>query len=168
MEAKSVKEMEEDTTVLVEGNARINVIRGDAEVLGCPFKSAEVKQGRILPVYLKKDSLIEIEGKYIEVKGCTIPDSWVELVEGNFSRVFIFGEPDSGKSSLATFILNKSNKINLATDLDIGQANIAHPSAMGFGMVNEKILSLSEVKMQDGFFTGTISPSGNSSRCLMG
>ncbi|HID43463.1 MAG TPA: hypothetical protein EYP30_06790, partial [Archaeoglobaceae archaeon] len=32
----------------------------------------------------------------------------------------------------------------------------------------EKILSLSEVKMQDGFFTGTISPSGNSSRCLMG
>lgn len=168
MEAKTLKEVEEDTTVLVEGFARVNVVKGDAEVLGCPLKETEVIHGRILPVYANKDAIIEITGKYIEVKGCTIPDSWLELVNEDFNRIFIFGEPDSGKSSLATFILNKSEKINIAVDFDIGQANIAHPSAMGFGEVSDKIMSLSDVKMLDGFFTGTISPSGNTSRCLIG
>jgi len=168
MDTKSVIEVEEGTTVLVEGFARINLLEGDAEVLGCPLKEVEVKHGRILPVYIKKNAIIELTGNYIEVKGCTIPDSWLKLLEENFSRIFIIGEPDSGKSSLATFILNKSSRINIAADFDIGQANIAHPSAMGFGVVEQKIISLSDVKMQDGFFTGTISPSGNTSRCLMG
>jgi polynucleotide 5'-hydroxyl-kinase GRC3/NOL9 len=166
--SRTLKKVETDTTLLVEGYAEIKVIKGNAEVFGSLLRNVNVPEGRVLPVYFLSDSEIELSGKCMEVEGSTIPESWTELVEEDWRRIFIFGEPDSGKSSLATYLVNKKQNIKWVVDLDVGQASIAHPAAMGIGIAEEGILSLSDIKMFDGFFTGYISPANNVSRCIRG
>jgi len=163
--------VEKDTTLLVEGYAEVKV-KGNAEVFGCPIENLIVEHGKIVPVYFLDDSEVEISGNYIAVSGCTIPKSWIELVETiereGYERIFLFGETDSGKSSLATYLANKLSGRKWIVDLDIGQADVAHPCAMGFGLTEGGITSISQVEMIDGFFVGLISPTGKEARCLQG
>ncbi len=153
-----------DTTLIVRGSVR--VIEGKAYVFGCPV--VEVSRRSFFPLYIE-DGKVEVVGDYIPVKGSTIPESWVELSErlDEFSRIFLIGEVDSGKSSLAAWLLNSYAGEVCVIDADIGQADIAHPGAMGIG-VAESVPFLSEVEMLDGFFTGTISPMGRESKCIRG
>jgi polynucleotide 5'-hydroxyl-kinase GRC3/NOL9 len=163
--------VEKDTTLLVEGYAEVKV-KGNAEVFGCPIENLIVEHGKIVPVYFLDDSEVEISGNYIAVSGCTIPKSWIELVETiereGYEKIFLFGETDSGKSSLATYLANKLSGRKWIVDLDIGQADVAHPCAMGFGLTEGGITSISQVEMIDGFFVGLISPTGKEARCLQG
>ncbi len=163
--------VEKDTTLLIEGDARVRV-DGKAEVFGCRVESLRVERGRIVPLYVVEDSDVEVEGKYIAVKGSTIPKSWEELVkeieDKGYRRIVLFGETDSGKSSLATYLANRLKGGKWVVDLDIGQADIAHPCAMGFGYTDGGITSISQVKMIDGFFVGVVSPTGKEARCLQG
>ncbi len=163
--------VEGGTTLLVEGKAEVKV-RGKAEVFGCPIESVTVSEGKILPVYVVEDSEVEVEGNYIAVKGSTIPESWNRLVETiereGYTKIMLFGDTDSGKSSLATFLANKLSGGKWLVDLDIGQSDIAHPCAMGLGYTEGGITSISEVQMIDGYFVGTISPTGREARCLRG
>ncbi len=150
-----------DTTLIVRGKVR--VIEGYAEVFGCPV--VEVSRNGFFPLYLKEGK-VEVEGEFIPVKGSTIPESWVKLAEKDFKRIFLVGETDSGKSSLAVWLINSMEK-TWVIDADIGQADVAHPGAMGIG-VAERVPFLSCVKMLDGFFAGTISPMGRESKCIRG
>ncbi len=163
--------VEGGTTLLVEGRAEVRV-QGRAEVFGCPIESVTVSEGKILPIYVVEDSEVEIEGNYIAVKGSTIPESWNRLVEAiereEYAKIMLFGDTDSGKSSLATFLANKLSGRKWIIDLDIGQSDIAHPCAMGIGFTEGGIISISEVQMIDGYFVGTISPTGREARCLRG
>ncbi len=163
--------VEGGTTLLVEGKAEVKV-EGKAEVFGCPIESVTVSEGKILPIYILEDSEVEVEGNYIAVKGSTIPDSWNRLVETiereGYTKIMLFGDTDSGKSSLATFLANKLSGGKWLVDLDIGQSDIAHPCAMGIGYTEGGIISISEVQMLDGYFVGTISPTGREARCLRG
>ncbi len=163
--------VEGGTTLLVEGKAEVKV-QGKAEVFGCPVESVTVSEGKILPIYVVEDSEVEVEGNYIAVKGSTIPGSWSRLVETiereGYTKIMLFGDTDSGKSSLATFLANKLSGGKWLIDLDIGQSDIAHPCAMGLGYTEGGITSISEVQMIDGYFVGTISPTGREARCLRG
>jgi len=158
---------EANTTLLVEGEAEIEV-DGRAEVFGCPVKKLSVKQGRTIPIYLIDYSVVRIKGKYIPIKGSTIPKTWEKLVEDDYRRIFLFGETDSGKSSLATYLVNKMDGRKWIVDFDMGQADIAHPAAMGLGVTEGGVISISHVEMFDGFFVGSISPMGRETRCLKG
>ncbi len=163
--------VERDTTLLIEGKARVRV-EGNANVFGCRVEELTVPEGKILPLYIVEDSEVDVDGNYITVKGSTIPKSWYELVEyveeNDIERIVLFGDTDSGKSSLATFLANELKGGKWIVDLDIGQSDIAHPCAMGFGYTEGGITSISEVKMQDGCFVGIISPTGREARCLRG
>ncbi|ADB58162.1 Clp1/GlmU family protein [Archaeoglobus profundus] len=163
--------VEKDTTLLIEGYAEVNV-KGEAEVFGYRVKRLEVEKGKIIPLYILEDSEVEVTGNYIAVKGSTIPKSWDELVElieqEDYKKIVLFGETDSGKSSLATYLANKLKGGKWIVDLDIGQADVAHPCAMGFGYTEGGITSISQVEMEDGFFVGVVSPTGKESRCLQG
>ncbi len=163
--------VEGGTTLLVEGRAEVR-IRGKAEVFGCPVENIHVGEGKIIPLYIEEDSEVEIDGNYIAVKGTTIPESWNRLVETiereGYTRIMLFGDTDSGKSSLATFLANRLSGRKWIVDLDIGQSDIAHPCAMGVGLTEGGITSISEVQMIDGYFVGTISPTGREARCLRG
>ncbi len=163
--------VEGNTTLLVEGKAEVRV-QGEAEVFGCPIESLTVPEGRIVPVYVVRDSEVEVSGNYIAVRGSTIPKSWEELVERieseGYSKIFLFGDTDSGKSSLAAYLANKLSGRKWLVDLDIGQADIAHPCAMGMGVTDGGIVSISQVGMIDGYFVGTNTPTGREARCLRG
>lgn len=163
--------VEAGTTLLVEGKAEVR-IQGKAEVFGCPIENLTVSEGKILPIYILEDSDVDVEGSYIAVRGSTIPESWNKLVKKiekeEYSKIFLFGDTDSGKSSLATYLANKLEGRKWLVDLDIGQSDIAHPCAMGIGVTEGGIISISEVGMIDGFFVGTITPTGREARCLRG
>ncbi len=163
--------VEGNTTLLIEGEAKVSV-KGYAEVFGCRVEELFVERGKIVPLYVKEDSEVDVEGSYIAVKGSTIPRSWDELVERieseGLKRIVLFGDTDSGKSSLATYLVNRLNGGKWVVDLDIGQADIAHPCAMGFGFTEGGVTSISQIKMVDGFFVGSVSPTGRESRCLKG
>jgi polynucleotide 5'-hydroxyl-kinase GRC3/NOL9 len=155
------------TTLIVEGEAEIE-IDGTAEVFGHPLSKLSIKRGKILPVFLLEDSTVRIKGNFTPIKGSTIPESWRKLAEKDYERIFLFGESDSGKSSLATYLINRMDGRKWIIDLDIGQADVAHPAAMGLGLTDGGVTSISEVKMIDGFFVGSISPIGREARCLRG
>lgn len=105
---------------------------------------------------------------FVPVKGCTIPESWTRLEKVEADSFFIYGSSDSGKSSLATYLSNKLDSTKILVDLDIGQANIAHPAAMGIGITDGGIISISDVEMLDGAFIGAISPTGREAKCING
>jgi len=155
-----------NVTILFEGRAE--VVEGYAEVLGCPVKKLETR--KLTPLYLKGGA-VEVEGFYIKVNGSTIPDSWMEIVEeiesNEWRRIFLLGDTDTGKSSLAVWLINKLKGKKCVIDADIGQADVAHPGAMGMGTALQCPL-LSDMEVNDGFFVGTTSPMRNETRCLTG
>ncbi len=153
--------VEKGKTVLVRGKARIS---GEAEVLG--IRVDEISTSRYVPVFCAEDCEVEVSGDYIVVDGCTIPESWKKLAKKDWETLFIYGGVDRGKSTLAAYLANKTDGCYVL-DLDVGQSDIAHPGAMGYGFARG-ILSLAEVDMINGFFVGCISPTGRESRCLRG
>jgi len=163
--------VEGGTTLLIEGYAEVEV-QGYAEIFGCKISRTTVEKGRIVPLYILEDSEVDVSGRYITVRGSTIPKSWDELlkvIEGEgYRKIMLFGETDSGKSSLATYLANKLEGGKWIVDLDVGQADVAHPCAMGFGFTRGGVTSISQVDMIDGFFVGMLSPTGKEARCLQG
>lgn len=154
--------VEKGKTLIARGELRIE---GDAEVLGCNIKS--FRSDKYVPIYCKSDCDIHVDGDYIVVDRDTIPDSWKKLVKKDWETLFIYGGVDSGKSTLATYLANKIKDCYIL-DLDIGQSDIAHPTAMGYGYTKGNIVSLSEIEMINGFFVGVLSPTGREARCLRG
>jgi|Deesub1362B_J571_1020462.scaffolds.fasta_scaffold00053_122 polynucleotide 5'-hydroxyl-kinase GRC3/NOL9 len=154
-----------NSTLLVEGKANVE-IEGRAEVFGCSVERLRVPKGRIVPILILEKSLIRISGNYIRLNGSTIPESWEELAKSDFNSIFIFGDVDSGKSSLATFLVNRMDGSKDVFDFDIGQSDIAHPGAMGYAFTNNRVLHISQLQMHDGYFIGSISPAGRESLCL--
>lgn len=154
-----------NSTLLVEGEAEVE-IEGRAEVFGCPVERLRVPRGRVVPVLILENSLVRISGNCIRLSGSTIPESWERLAESDFDSIFIFGDVDSGKSSLATFLVNRMPGSKDVFDFDIGQSDIAHPGAMGYSFTTSRVLHISQLQMQDGYFIGSISPAGRESLCL--
>ncbi len=153
--------VERGKTVLVRGRAEI---RGYAEVVGTQID--EFTATNFVPIYCHEDCEIVVEGEFRIVDGCTIPESWKKLAKKDWETLFIFGSTDCGKSTLATYLANKCGGCYVL-DLDIGQADIAHPGAMGYGFVKDCV-SLSQAEMINGFFTGCISSTGREAKCLRG
>lgn len=148
-------------TVLVKGSASVN---GESEVLGARLKFFE--SDKFVPVYCVEECEIEVKGEFRVLDGYTIPESWEKLAKKDWETVFLYGGVDSGKSTLATYLANKVGGAYVL-DLDIGQADIANPGAMGYGFA-EDVVSLNRVSMINGFFVGSITPQGRETKCLRG
>lgn len=148
-------------TILAKGTVRIS---GDAEVLGAKIRT--FSSDKFVPIYCKENCEIDVEGDYRIIDGDTIPKSWKKLANEDWNTLFIFGTTDSGKSTLATYLANKVGGCYVL-DLDVGQSDITHPGAMGYGFV-KNCVSLSQSQMINGFFVGVISPMGKEAKCLRG
>lgn len=148
-------------TVLARG---VVSIKGECEVLGAKLNFFESE--KFVPVYCIEESEIEVNGEYRILNGSTIPESWEKLAKKDWKTIFLYGGVDSGKSTLAAYLANKVGGAYVL-DLDIGQADIANPGAMGYGFARD-VVSLSKVPMINGFFVGSITPQGRESKCLRG
>lgn len=148
-------------TLLAKGKVKLE---GDAEVVGSRISEFECE--KFVPIECYSDVEAKIEGEFAIVDFLTIPESWKKLAKKDWETVFLYGNVDSGKSTLATYLANKVGGAYVL-DLDIGQAEIAHPGAMAYGFAKD-VVTLSQVKMINGFFVGSTSPQGREVKCLRG
>lgn len=149
-------------TILAKGRVSIE---GNAEVIGSD-KIKSFESEKFVPIYCLENCKVDLDGEYRLLDGSTIPGTWKKLAEEDWETIFLYGNVDSGKSTLATYLANKVGGAYIL-DLDIGQAEIAHPGAMGYGFAKD-IVALSDVKMINGFFVGSTTPQGREVKCLRG
>ncbi|MEM2177125.1 MAG: Clp1/GlmU family protein [Archaeoglobaceae archaeon] len=153
--------VEKGKTILAKGEAKIN---GCAEVVGAEIKS--FNSDRFVPIFCKEDCEVDINGDFIILDCSTIPESWMKLAKMDWETLFLYGGVDSGKTTLAVYLANKVGGAYVL-DLDIGQADIVHAGAMGYGFA-KNVVSLSEVELINGFFVGSTTPQGREVKCLRG
>jgi polynucleotide 5'-hydroxyl-kinase GRC3/NOL9 len=167
-----VFKLEQGHTLLQKGPAWIRAKKGDAECLGAPIHSDDwtiVDEHRQEPIYARDDTLLEIKrgpgSSWTEVQQSTVPQAWNEVAQTLQQQrgvSVIIGEVDSGKSSLCTFLVNKSLENSLkvgVVDTDVGQADIGPPTTISSAVVQEPIIGLHEATAETSFFIGDTSPS---------
>jgi polynucleotide 5'-hydroxyl-kinase GRC3/NOL9 len=172
-------ELSSETALVVRGPALIHLLKGNATVLGAPIdnQTLVVRADRQLPIETPSRADLDIilgePGKVVEVKGSTIPDSWHScasaIIEMNQGSVLIMGAPDSGKSTLATFLANKSLQNGITprvVDGDIGQADIGPPTTVAGGVASRFISSLADLDPTSMVFVGHTSPSRVQSKLI--
>jgi len=153
--------VEKGKTVIAKGKVRIE---GKAVVCGASI--SEFFTEKFVPIYCLEDCEINVEGDYRVVEGCTIPESWKKLAKMDWEVLFLYGGVDVGKSTLATFLANKAGGCYIL-DLDVGQSELLHPGAMGYGFA-KNCVNLSQAEYINGYFVGVISPMGREARCIRG
>ncbi len=169
--------VEAGNTLMVEGEARVNVLSGSIEVFGHKVEKSSFSVGKFkaLPLYVLENAEIEIEeGKVWLVEGKTIPDEWVKAVEEikkleKSARVAVIGGIDVGKSGFITFLTNsllEEHEKVFIIDADVGQSDIGPPTTIGLGIAERKIVTLSEIPLYDAVFVGSTSPHGLFHRCV--
>ncbi|HEX2067429.1 MAG TPA: Clp1/GlmU family protein [Nitrososphaeraceae archaeon] len=158
---------------LVKGPATVT-LAGTAYVLGKDVSNSEVLvgAGKILPFEI--DSLCQININLDEGGESWLADQygagttmWQEIVNKilieKFRTILLIGDTDTGKSSLATFIVNLALKKNLkpaVIDADMGQGDLAPPTAIGGTIIENPITDLRNLDAQIYEFIGNTSPVG--------
>jgi polynucleotide 5'-hydroxyl-kinase GRC3/NOL9 len=158
---------------LVKGPATVT-LAGTAYVLGKDVSNSDVLvgAGKILPFEI--DSLCQISIKLDEGGESWLADEygagttmWQQIVNKilieKFRTILLIGDTDTGKSSLATFIVNLALKKNLkpaVIDADMGQGDLAPPTAIGGTIIENPITDLRNLDAQFYEFIGNTSPVG--------
>lgn len=137
------------------------------QVLGKDVANSEVSVGvgKILPFEISSDCKINIRGgeSWLASSSTAGTSIWREIIqkifyEKVFSRtILIVGDRDTGKSTLAVYIINEALKNGLrpcVIDADIGQGDIAPPNAVGGAVIMAQISDLRDVNMQFFEFVG--------------
>ncbi|RLE72430.1 MAG: hypothetical protein DRJ37_02855 [Thermoprotei archaeon] len=164
-------------TLMVEGEARVNILGGSVEVFGYKIEkgSFSVSKFKALPLYVLENAEIEVEeGRVWLVEGKTIPNEWVKSVEEIKKlekpvRIAVIGGIDVGKSGFITFLTNsllKEHEKIFIIDADVGQSDIGPPTTIGLGVTERKIATLADVPLYDAVFVGSTSPHGLFHRCV--
>jgi polynucleotide 5'-hydroxyl-kinase GRC3/NOL9 len=158
---------------LVKGPATVT-LAGTAYVLGKDVSNSDVLvgAGKILPFEI--DSLCQINIKLEEGGESWLADQydagttmWQQIVNKilieKFRTILLIGDTDTGKSSLATYIVNLALKKYLkpaVIDADMGQGDLAPPTAIGGTIIENPITDLRNLNAQFYEFVGNTSPVG--------
>jgi len=98
------------------------------------------------------------------VKEFFFPEEAVEkILDDNIRTVVVIGGPDTGKSTLVkelvkSFVPKRKTAI---LDLDPGQSHVGPPTTVAWAKVENEFKGWDDLKMQDFYFVGDISPRGN-------
>jgi len=154
-----VVEVPPGSTLLVDGEAKVKVLSGECKVFGAEVRELTVPEGKRLP--FRGSCRLSVEGGSLTlVKGGAIPDEWNISIGG---KVLIAGEMDTGKTSLATFLINRevsAGKRVIFVDLDCGQSDLGPPGFLGRAVVNRPVPLLQELRAEKLFFFGSTTPTG--------
>jgi polynucleotide 5'-hydroxyl-kinase GRC3/NOL9 len=157
-------------TLLVDGPATVQIASGMVNIMGAVFAEGsrvKVRGFRRTPFYAEHSeaSLIVEGAHYRVIDGPTIPGSWVEAAEKTAGEekgvVVVVGETDSGKTSLATFLvnyyLNFQGEVGVV-DADPGQNDLGIPGTVSAGVVNKGLSDLNQVRPEIIEFIGLTAP----------
>jgi len=95
-----------------------------------------------------------------------IPPSWQPAIEAARAggTLFLIGETDSGKSTLAAVLANEARAAGRSTavvDADVGQSSIGPPACVGLADVRRQFDCLSDLSARAIDFVGACSPVGH-------
>jgi polynucleotide 5'-hydroxyl-kinase GRC3/NOL9 len=96
-----------------------------------------------------------------------IPREWEdalgEILSNRLRKVVVLGDEDTGKSTLALYLLSKvSERFGVSlVDADIGQKDLGPPATITLGRAEQQVSRFDEMDILDMFFVGSVSPSGH-------
>lgn len=169
--------------LLVKGPAELN-IHGQASILGKDISDSKVllEEGKLSPIETNSSCRISMslpnhkqENEYQD--NCWVYSHreagtkiWEEVIHMIFcamptvpESILVTGPTDAGKTTLSTCIINQAINRGLRPaiiDADVGQGDLAPPTAIGCGVVESQILDLRDVLTKYFEFVGNTNPSG--------
>ena len=169
-----------DTVLLVKGPMKVD-IHNEASILGKDVSDSTMicGKGKVWPIETKFSCEVvllplgEKQNDAGEFWICNRQEVGTKIWEDIIHMVFrgtaaksilVLGPTDSGKTTLSTYIINQAIKKGFRPaiiDADIGQGDLAPPSAIGCAVVENQILDLREVNSKYFRFVGSINPTRN-------
>ena len=169
--------------LLVKGPAELN-IHGQASILGKDISDSKVllEEGKLSPIETNSNCRIslslskheqenEYQGNfwvYSHLEAGT--KIWEDVIHMIFcamrvvpESILVTGPTDAGKTTLSTCIINQAINRGLRPaiiDADVGQGDLAPPTAIGCGIVESQIIDLRDVPTKYFEFVGNTNPSG--------
>jgi polynucleotide 5'-hydroxyl-kinase GRC3/NOL9 len=114
----------------------------------------------------------------VEAEACLkdgeIPGDWMDLIEAVHRKkgtVLILGASDTGKSTLAHFLVVKlcqRGNVVALVDGDIGQSVLGVPTTIGLALFDSGPKQLEDIQLIASYFVGSISPRGHMLEMLVG
>jgi polynucleotide 5'-hydroxyl-kinase GRC3/NOL9 len=158
---------------LIKGPATVTLV-GAAYVLGKDVSNSNVLvgAGKILPFDIGSHCQINITldqagESWIADRYSAGTTMWQRIINKilieKFRTILLVGDVDTGKSSLATFIANAAIKKGhrpAVIDADMGQGDLAPPTAIGGTIIEKPITDLRNIEPQFFEFIGNTSPIG--------
>ena len=154
--------------VWVSGPAKVVIERGSFMATGFMLKNGAeiiVRGERGSSLYALEDSRLCLglgaNGSYRLVeKGYELVEAWQRLVKGleetGSRRIVVVGAPESGKSTLSTWLRNALRLC--VVEADIGQNELGTPGMVSLALPgSEQVLSLQDLVPSKGFFVGHVS-----------
>ncbi len=165
--------VEPNKSLLIDGPASVRLREGKVEVFGYPIKldrKVIVRKNKRLPFFALEKSVLDVSlganASIEEMEGTSIPESWnrpLEAAQAIQKRpviILVLGQPDCGKSSLCTYLVNKlvdgKNKVAVL-DADLGQSDIGPSATITYAMATRKVTQLYNLRLENAFFVGTTS-----------
>lgn len=165
-----LRELFSNKTLLVRGPATIELLDGEASILGGAIQSHQritIMNEKQIPIEAAQRAGLEIalgkSGGIFEIQGSTIPHSWSvaaeALKEMKQGRVAVIGATDVGKSTLCVYLVNRlmGRKLYII-DGDVGQADLGPPTTIGRVEPKNSITALTELEPNARIFIGDTSP----------
>jgi polynucleotide 5'-hydroxyl-kinase GRC3/NOL9 len=161
---------------MVKGPAKV-VVNGVCDVLGSDVsgQTIKVRAGKALPFEPSNKCRLQVQLGHGASLWWADPNEagtsmWHSLVQqvsalaaGKKITVMLVGDTDTGKSTLTTYLANMSIRHGLVPrviDADIGQGDLAPPTAIGAAVLSKQIVDLRDVSASIFEFVGSISPAG--------
>jgi polynucleotide 5'-hydroxyl-kinase GRC3/NOL9 len=161
---------------MVKGPAKV-VVNGVCDVLGSDVsgQTIKVRAGKALPFEPSNKCRLQVQLGHGASLWWADPNEagtsmWHSLVQqvsalaaGKKITVMLVGDTDTGKSTLTTYLANMSIRHGLVPrviDADIGQGDLAPPTAIGAAVLSKQIVDLRDVSASMFEFVGSISPAG--------
>ncbi|MFZ5998001.1 MAG: Clp1/GlmU family protein [Nitrospirota bacterium] len=94
-----------------------------------------------------------------------IPESLIidELHRARNKKIMVLGRSDTGKTTLVELLADRLSRETETgiVDLDMGQSHIGPPTTIAWGKTGRGFTDWEDIKAEDFYFTGTITPLGS-------
>jgi polynucleotide 5'-hydroxyl-kinase GRC3/NOL9 len=161
---------------MIKGPAEV-LVNGRCHILGSDVsgQTVKVKAGKALPFELSNRCRLQAQLGYGARMWWAHPNQagtsmWRVVAQKVFSltggkkiTVMLLGATDTGKSTLALYLANTAIRHGLipcVIDGDIGQGDLAPPTAIGAAILSQQMVDLRDVSTAEFEFVGSITPSG--------
>ncbi len=164
----------------VEGAAKLRVLEGCFYALGRYFRKGDelvVPRGSIVCINVESECVIEgsIAGSIEEAKPEEeVINTWKTLSDDLTSKkrkIIVIGEPDSGKTTFSTFLVNSALSKSLKVafiDADVGQNDVGWPGTIALALPTRPLSWLGQLEPAAIYFVGSNTPNGFEDAVLVG